>query len=142
MSSFATPRPYDLPESAQEEVDRTPWFDFAAVLLFLAGMFNAIDGIAAVSDSKYVVNTVLFSNLHAWGWFFLIWGVVQMIAAFAVYRGAGWAIVLAITTAFFNAVAQLSAARTYPIWSITILVIDVLVIYGLIVHSGRRRRAA
>jgi hypothetical protein len=103
-------------------------------------MFNVIDGLAAIRDSNYVVNQVLFSSLHAWGWFFLIWGIIQLVAAFAVYRGAGWGIAAALVTAFFNAIAHLSAAKTYPVWSITIVVLDVLIMYGLVVHSGRRSK--
>ena len=53
------------------------WIGFAGIMLVLVGFFNVIDGIAAISDSKYVVNQLLFSNLDAWGWFFLIWGALQ-----------------------------------------------------------------
>ena len=129
-----------LPDSVQDEIERGTWLDFAALLLFLVGMFNVIDGLAAIRDSNYVVNQVLFSSLHAWGWFFLIWGIIQLVAAFAVYRGAGWGIAAALVTAFFNAIAHLSAAKTYPVWSITIVVLDVLIMYGLVVHSGRRSK--
>ena len=134
------PRSQALPDSVEHEIERTTWLDFAALLLFLVGAFNIIDGLAAINNSKYVVNQVLFSNLHAWGWFFLIWGIIQIIAAFAVYRGARWGIAAAVVTAFFNAIAHLSAAKTYPVWSITIVVLDVLIMYGLIVHSGRRSK--
>ena len=50
------------------------WLTFAGVMLTMVGFFNVINGIAAIGDSKYLVNQVLFSNLHAWGWFMLIWG--------------------------------------------------------------------
>jgi hypothetical protein len=43
-------------------------------------------------------------------------------------------------TAFFNAIAQLSWAHTYPVWAITALAVDVLIIYGLVVYGGRRDR--
>jgi hypothetical protein len=135
-----TPREERLPASVEDEIQRTTWLDFAALLLFLVGFFNVIDGIAAIRDSKYVVNEVLFSNLHAWGWFFLIWGIIQLFAAFSVYRGASWGIVAGIVTAFFNAIAHLSAAQTSPVWSITIVVLDVLIMYGLVANTGRRAR--
>jgi hypothetical protein len=138
--SFAPARTYDVPEPARDEFERTTWYDFACVLLFLVGVFNVIDGIAAIRDSKYVGHTVLFANLHAWGWFFLLWGILQVVAAFFAYRGAGWALNLAIVSAFFNAIAHLSAVKAAPIWSSMIIAIDVLVMYGLIVH-GRPRRA-
>ena len=60
------------------------WIGFAAIMLILVGFFNVIDGIAAISGSKYVVNQLLFANLDTWGWFFLIWGVLQIFAGFAI----------------------------------------------------------
>jgi uncharacterized membrane protein HdeD (DUF308 family) len=139
--SFATPEPYDVPDSVEQEIERTTWYDFACVLLFLVGTFNIIDGIASIRDSRYVGHTTLFANLHAWGWFFLLWGILQIVASFAAYRGARWGLILAIVTAFFNAIAHLSAIKSAPIWSSMIIGIDVLVMYGLIVH-GRPRGAS
>ncbi len=120
--------------SVEGEIARSTWFDFAAMLLFLVGVFNAIDGIAAIGDSRYLADNHLFANLHAWGWFFLIWGVIQMIAAFAVFRGATWGIVIAVATVFVNAISQLSNSRDNTVWSLTIVALDVLIMYGLIVH--------
>ena len=132
------PRGQALPDSVQNEIERTTWLDFAALLLFLVGAFNIIDGLAAINNSKYVVNQVLFSNLHAWGWFFLIWGALQICTGFAIYSGAGWAAIVGIVSAFGNAIAQLSWARAYPVWSVAAIVLDVLVIYALVVYGGQR----
>jgi hypothetical protein len=115
------------------------WITFAGVLLILVGIFNVIDGIAAISDSRYLRNELLFSNLHAWGWFFLIWGIIQIFAGIAIFAGATWAIIVGVTTAFFNIIAQLSWARVYPVWALSAMVADALVIYGLLVHGGSAR---
>jgi hypothetical protein len=114
------------------------WISFAGIMLVLVGFFNVIDGIAAISDSKYLVNQLLFSNLHAWGWFFLVFGIVQVCAGFAVMAGATWASIVGIVSAFFNIIAQLSWARAYPVWAIVAIVADALVIYALVVYGGRR----
>ena len=114
------------------------WISFAGVMLILVGTFNIIDGIAAIANSNYLANQLLFANLDAWGWFFLIWGVIQLFAGFAVYTGAGWGALVGIISAFGNAIAQLSWARTYPVWAICAIVLDVLIIYALVVHGGRR----
>src|SRR5947207_9546450 len=90
-----------------EETERAQWLDFGCLLLVLVGAFNIIDGIAAIRDSKYLTHQVLFSNLHAWGWFFLIWGIIQIFAGVAVFRGKTWGIVLAVATAFVNALSHL-----------------------------------
>jgi hypothetical protein len=119
-------------------IEGAGWVTFAGIMLILVGAFNVIDGIAAISDSKYLVNQLLFSNLHAWGWFFLIWGIIQILAGFAIFGGATWGAILGIVTAFFNIIAQLSWAHAYPVWAISAMVVDSLVIYALVVYGGQR----
>jgi hypothetical protein len=116
----------------------TGWVAFAGTMLILVGFFNIIDGIAAIANSDYLANQLLFANLDAWGWFFLIWGAVQVCAGFAVFSGAGWGALVGVVSAFGNAIAQLSWARVYPVWAVCAIVLDVLIIYGLMVYGGRR----
>jgi hypothetical protein len=113
------------------------WITFAGVMLIVVGSFNIIEGIAAIANSDYLANELLFANLDAWGWFFLIWGIIQVIAGFALFGGAGWAVFVGIVTATFNLIAQLSWARAFPVWAVSAMVVDVLVLYGLIVYGGR-----
>jgi hypothetical protein len=127
-----------LPKEMQQAAERHTWLDFAGVLMILVGFFNVIDGISAISNSKYLSHDVLFSDIKAWGWFFLVVGVVQVIAGWAVMQGAGWAAVVGIATAFVNAISQLSASHTFAFWAITIVAIDVLIIYGLVKYGGDR----
>jgi hypothetical protein len=111
-------------------------------MLILVGFFNVIDGISAIANADYLVNKLLFANLDAWGWFFLIWGIIQICAGFAIFAGATWATIVGVVSAFFNSIAQLSWAQTYPVWAIAAIVVDVLIIYALIVHGGRGKDAA
>lgn len=115
------------------------WLTFAGVMLITVGFFNIIDGIAAIANSNYLANQLLFANMDAWGWFFLIWGVIQIFAGFAIFSGATWAAIVGIIAAFFNLIAQLSWARAFPVWAIAAMVLNVLVIYGLVVYGGRGR---
>jgi hypothetical protein len=134
MATAASSRSY------ARELEGSGWVAFAGTMLILAGFFNVIDGIAAIANSDYLVNELLFANLDAWGWFFLIWGVIQIFTGFMIFTGATWAVLVGITAAFFNIIAQLSWARVYPVWAISAMVVDVLVIYGLMVYGGRRER--
>ncbi len=113
------------------------WIGFAGIMLILVGFFNVIDGISAIANADYLVNQLLFANLDAWGWFFLIWGILQIFAGFAIMNGATWGAIVGVVTAFVNAIAQLSWARTYPVWAIAAIVLDVLIIYALVVYGGR-----
>ncbi len=120
------------------DVAGTGWVGFAGVMLVLVGFFNIIQGIAAIGNSDYVVNQLLFANMDAWGWFFLIWGILQLCAGFAIFSGAAWGAIVGIVSAFGNAIAQLAWARGNPFWALTALVIDVLIIYALVVYGGRK----
>jgi hypothetical protein len=120
------------------DVAGTGWVGFAGVMLVLVGFFNIIQGIAAIGNSDYVVNELLFANMDAWGWFFLIWGILQLCAGFAIFSGAPWGAIVGIVSAFGNAIAQLAWARGNPFWALTALVIDVLIIYALVVYGGRK----
>lgn len=134
--------PEHLTAEGRAEIERTTWLDFACIILVLVGFFNVIDGLAAIRNSKVLTDRVLFSNMHAWGWFMLVWGAIQIIAGVATYRGKRWGVAIAIVTAFFNAIAQLSWASHNPVWSITILALDVLVIYGLVSSGALRKQHA
>ena len=52
-----------------------------------------------------------------------------------IFAGYSWAAVLGIIVAVGNAITQLLAIGLYPWWSILIITIDVLVIYGLAVYG-------
>jgi hypothetical protein len=131
---------YVPPPNVQGELDRHTWLDLAGILLLLVGVFNVIDGISAISDAKVLSDNVVFANLHAWGWFFLVVGVIQVLAGWAVMKNAPWAAIVGIVTAFVNAISQLSAAHTSTVWSLIIVTLDVLVIYGLVKYGGGRGR--
>ena len=118
------------------------WLSFATVMLMLVGTINAMQGIAAIAGSGYLVDELLFGSMNAWGWFILAWGIVQICAAVALFSGATWAVLVGIATGFLNIIAQLAWARAYPVWAVAAIVADVLVIYGLTVHSGDRPQRA
>jgi hypothetical protein len=116
------------------------WITFAGTMLILAGAFNIIDGIAAIGNSSYLANELLFANLDAWGWFFVVWGVFQIVAGFAVFGGRSWAAIVGVIAAFFNILAQISWAKVYPVWALSAIVVDILVIYALTVYGGQGPR--
>jgi hypothetical protein len=116
------------------------WVLFAGVMIALAGCMNVINGIAAI-DNAHVFsgrNDVVIHNLNTWGWIFLVLGAVQIFAAIGIWSGNELARWFGVAVAFVNAIGQLSFAGQYPIWSLTIVGLDVLVIYGLVAYGGRQ----
>jgi uncharacterized membrane protein HdeD (DUF308 family) len=120
----------------------TGWVQFAGVLLLLLGTLNVIDGIAAIGQAHFYVGNAhyIFGDLKTWGWFMLALGIIQCLAAFAVWRGEPWARWFGVGVASVNAILQTMWIPAYPILAMTILTIDVIVIYGLLAYGGRRRQ--
>jgi hypothetical protein len=114
------------------------WLAFAGIMLMLVGFFNVINGLVAIDGSSgYLSDEVLFSNLETWGWFFLIWGIIQIVASFSILSGRSFGVFIGIIAAFFNAIAQLAWLNTNTAWAVLAIFVDVLVIYGLAVYGGR-----
>jgi hypothetical protein len=112
---------------------------FAAIMLLVAGIFNLIDGIAAVSSSHvFVANAhYVIGDLRAWGWVALILGALQILAGAGVMGGnqiARWAGVAFIG---INLIGQLFFIPAYPLWSLTIIAIDVFALYALCAYGSR-----
>jgi hypothetical protein len=118
------------------------WITFAAVMLGLAGTFNFFDGIIALSKSKFFTAnaTYVFSDLHTWGWIVMILGVLQLVAAFALFSGSELARWFGVGVAALNAIGQLYFVPALPVWSLAIFVVDILIIYGLVAYGGHRLR--
>ena len=116
------------------------WAAFAAVLFLILGLFNVIDGIAALANDDYFrVQQLLFGDLAMWGTFYLILGAVQLLTSWLIFRGSVFGALLGITLAALNAVVALLSVGAYPIWSIIILVLDGVVIYALTVYGDALR---
>jgi hypothetical protein len=134
------------PPYAAAPPSASPWAGFvvfAGVMMLVAGSFEIIDGIIAlVRDEYYLVTAnelVVSMDFTAWGWTHLILGVVAVAAGIGVLAGQMWARVVGIAVAALSALANMAFVAAYPIWSIMIIALDVLVIYALAVH-GREVR--
>jgi hypothetical protein len=118
------------------------WLAFAGIMLVFGGFLTLLDGIVALSRSSfYVANAhYVFSDLHTWGWILTVAGVIALTAGFAVFSfsGSQWARWSGIVVAAGQALAQLMMIQAYPFWSLCVFAIDLLVIYALAAHGGRR----
>ncbi|MGZ4432042.1 MAG: DUF7144 family membrane protein [Trebonia sp.] len=112
---------------------------FAAIMLLVVGLFNVIDGIAAIANSHvFVANAhYVFGDLRAWGWVVLILGLLQLLAGGGVMVGNQAARWFGIAVIGLNLVAQLFFIPAYPFWALTIIAFDVFALYGLCVYGSR-----
>lgn len=111
---------------------------FAAMMMMLVGVFQAIFGLVALfNDTFYVVGEewVFQFDVTTWGWVHLIVGVVVAVAGYFVLTGAVWARTVGVLMAMISAVLTFMALPYYPIWAILIITLDVFVIWALIAHG-------
>ena len=113
---------------------------FAAVMMMMAGVFQALQGLIAIFENEFYVQTrnYLFKfDATAWGWIHLILGIIVALAGWGLLSGRTWARVVAITLAVLSAIANFLWLPYYPFWSLLIIALDVFVIWALAVYGGR-----
>lgn len=118
------------------------WIAFAAIMMFIVGGFNIIDGLAAIFKDEIFVTTskgILVFDVTAWGWIHLVLGVLQILVAWFLLRGALWARMTAVALLALNAIEQLAFLGAYPFWAAIIITIDVVVIWAIVVHGDETR---
>jgi hypothetical protein len=111
---------------------------FAGIMMVVTGIFEAIEGFAAIIKNEFFVVTPNYAykiDASAWGWIHLILGIVVVLAGLAVFRGALWGRLIGITIAGLSAIANFFFIPYYPFWSILIIALDVFVIWALAAHG-------
>jgi hypothetical protein len=111
---------------------------FAGVLLIMMGLFHALQGLVALfNDDFYVVGANYWFRLDftTWGWLHLILGLVAAGAGLGLFYGQTWARVLAVVAAGVSMIASFMWLPFYPVWSLVVLALDVLVMWAAIVHG-------
>ena len=112
---------------------------FAGVLLLVIGFWNLIYGIAAIAQSHvFVANAhYVVGNLRTWGWITLIIAALQILAGIGVMTGnqaARWAGIILVG---LNAINQMFFIPAYPFWSLMIIAMDIVALYGLCADGSR-----
>jgi len=117
---------------------------FAVALLVTVGFFNLIDGIAAIANSHvFIANAhYVVGDLRAWGWVVLILGVLQLIAAVAILAGSQAARWFAVVVIGLNAIGQMLFIPAYPFWSLLIIAVDIVALWGLCAYGSRENLEA
>jgi hypothetical protein len=117
---------------------------FAATLLGVAGVFNVIDGIAAIANSHiFIANAhYVIGDLRARGWVALILGALQVLASIGVLAGNQAARWFGVAVIGLNAIAQMFFIPAYPFWSLMIVAVDVVALWGLCAYGSRENVTA
>ena len=111
---------------------------FAAIMMILIGAFHAFMGFVGLVENEFYLSTpayVVEFDATTWGWIHLIAGIVMVVAGFAVFSGQTWGRVIAIICAALSAFVNFAFIPFYPLWSLLVIAIDVVVIWALVAHG-------
>jgi hypothetical protein len=115
------------------------WVKFSGVMIIIAGIIEVIYGIAAIDKANFYSGEqhYVFSDLNTWGWVHTVLGVAMVAAGFGIFRRAPFAVWFGVAVASLNAIGQLLSIDAYPLLSLALFALDVLIVYGLVVYGGR-----
>lgn len=128
-----------MAKSNQEVSGWVGWVYFAGFMMMLAGIFQTIAGVVALfKDEVYVVGPerLLALDYTQWGWVHLILGVILVISASSLLSGKMWGRTIGVLMATLSAIANFAFLEAHPWWSLMIIVVNILVIYGIVVHGS------
>ena len=116
----------------------TGFIMFAAVLMIMAGAFQALSGLVALFQDEFYVTTpnyVLQFDTTTWGWIHLLIGLLVLFAGIAVLSGQTWGRVIGVILAVLSALSSFAFLPYYPFWSMLIIALDVFIIWALTAHG-------
>ena len=119
----------------------TGWLSFAGIVAFVVGVFNVMDGLVALFRKDYYLVTsqdILVFNFTAWGWIWLILGLAQIAIGAGLLAGQPWARTAGVAMAVLVAIGQLAFLRAFPVWSVLVIAMCVLLVYALTAHPRTR----
>ena len=115
------------------------WIVFAAALMIIVGVFDLIEGFAALfKDDTYFTNGkngLITFNYTTWGWVHIVFAILLILVGLGLLRGATWARILGVIVVGLNMISHFAFSSSSPVWSVVAIVLCLVVIYALIVHG-------
>jgi hypothetical protein len=115
----------------------------AAALLLTSGILTVLTGISAVVNNHLLVvgpDYVYKFNTSGWGWVHIALGILLIVVAFGLFWGTTWARVTAIIIACLGIVVMFLWLPYYPVWSIVLIALNILVIWAIAAWDTSRSR--
>lgn len=138
MSSSAIPdstRAPAGPDRYESAPGQSGWIVFAGVIMLVLGFLDAMWGLAAVINNEVVTvggrGGVVVWDITAWGWGHLILGTVVALTGLGLLAGQGWARWFGVFFVSLNILVQFGTFSLFPLWSIMIIAIDIVILYQL-----------
>jgi hypothetical protein len=118
---------------------------FAAIMMIMVGVFQALQGLIAIFENEFYVATrnYLFQfDATTWGWIHLLVGLLVAFAGWGLLSGRTWARVVGITLVMLSAITNFLFVPYYPFWALLLITLDIFVIWAIAAHGGELRDTA
>jgi hypothetical protein len=127
----------------------SPWAHgiavFAGLAMIIGGAFQALEGLAAVVNDKWLVvlpQYIYAFDLTVWGVIHLLVGLALLVIGVSLLRGQTWARVAGMVVAVISAIMNFVFLPISPLWAIMIIAVDMLIIWALAVYLRQPEPAA
>ncbi|MFD0689091.1 DUF7144 family membrane protein [Actinomadura fibrosa] len=107
---------------------------FGGIMVLLNGFLQVMTGFVALLDGDFYVVAPHYPydlDTTAWGWTQVVVGLLLAATGFAALAGILWARIAVIATAAVSAVAAFLFIPYQPVWSVIVIIADVLVIWAM-----------
>ena len=120
----------------QTRKEGTGWLAFSGVMLIIVGLLDVVDGLWALDRADTRSSDLLYADkLGGWGWFYLILGIIVVLAGIGVFYRSQWARWTGIIVASVSIVANALWVFVYPVQVFILILLASLVVYGLVVYG-------
>ncbi|MBF6434845.1 DUF7144 family membrane protein [Nocardia cyriacigeorgica] len=106
----------------------------ASILLLTVGVLSILQGISAVAEDQLFVVGIEYVyefDTTTWGWIHIILGIVLVVSAIGLMSGTTWGRIAAVTIAALSIIANFLWLPYYPLWSILIIALNIVVIWAV-----------
>jgi hypothetical protein len=114
---------------------------FAATIMMISGVVQALQGIVALANSEFYVEGREYTfefDITAWGWIHLLLGIGVAAVGVFIFMGNTWARWTALVVVALAMIANFAWVPYYPVWGIIVLALDGAVIWALTVDTGEQ----
>jgi hypothetical protein len=143
-TSYDRPTGYDQPAGYDQRTGWTGWISFAAIMLIIGGSLNLLYGVIAAVNDEWVVFTNranVYLDVSEWGWVHIVLGGIVLLSGIGLLSGNIIARAVAVIVASISLLVNFFFIPVYPLWALTVIVIDVLVIWAVTAHGREMREA-
>ena len=143
-AGYSRPTGIDEPAGYDQPTGWTGWIAFAGIMLIIGGSLNLLYGIIAAVNDEWAVWTNradVYLDLTEWGWAHIILGSIALLSGIGLFSGNILARTVAVVVAGAGMVVNFLFIPVYPIWALTVITINILVIWAVTAHGREMREA-